>query len=82
MHHVHSSVARCGEPRIRLMDEANTSITLGIGITDRPTTIGRAVIDDDHLQRHIGLAEDRVEALLEVGRYVVDGDYDREKRRG
>ena len=58
------------------MDEANTSITLGIGITDRPTTIGRAVIDNDHLQRRIGLAEDRVEALLEVGRYVVDGDYD------
>ena len=64
------------------MDETDTSITLGIGITDRPTTIGRAVIDDDHLQCRIGLAEDRVEAQLEVGRYVVDGDYDREKRRG
>ena len=77
MHYIHSGIARCGEPCIRLMDEANTSITLGIGITDRPTTIGRAVIDDDHLQCRIGLAEDRVEARLEVGRYVIDGDYDR-----
>ena len=82
MHYIHSSVARCGEPRIHLMDETDTGIALGIGITDPPTTIGRAVIDDDHLQCRVGLAEDRVEALLEVGRYVVDGDYDREKRRG
>ena len=64
------------------MDETDTSITLGIGITYRPTTIGRAVIDDDHLQRRVGLAEDRVEALIEVGCYVIDGDYDREKRCG
>ena len=64
-HLTEGGVARRPGPNIRLTDEAETSVGVHPPLRDRTRAVGRAVIDEDALERRIGLGGDGCEALVE-----------------
>ena len=59
-----------------IVDEAHLSVASGYRLDDRPRTVGRAAVGDDDLVSfgRIVLLQDRLEARLDVARFVEHGN--------
>src|SRR5581483_3022295 len=55
---------------------------LGKGLRDLAAAVGRAVVDDDHLERLVLKGEDALERLAQERLRVVDRDDDADERTG
>ena len=74
-----SRIACGGEPAVRRPHDRRDTRILP---EHRPRVVGRAVIDDHHLEVPERLGEDALQALGEVRGAVVGRDDDRDERHG
>ena len=68
---IQTDITRHAESAILLMDDAEARIPFREIVANLPRAICGTVIDDDHLKVAVGLGEDAVQSLNEVGTYVV-----------
>ncbi len=69
-------VAGRPEPGVLLAHDAHAVVGRRVPRDDVHRPVGRPVVDDDHLEVAVGLAEDRGEAGVDVVLDRVDGDHD------
>ena len=66
---------------VGLVEDAKTGILCRIFVEDRAGAVGGAVIDANRLPVGEGLSENRVQALAQIRRYVIDRNDDGEEWR-
>ena len=65
-------IARSTDTTIRAVEDMDTRVFLGIGITDVTAAIGAAIIDEQAFVVRIRLGQDAVETRREIGGSIVD----------
>ena len=64
------------------VDDRDARVDTSIHVADRQADIFAAVVDEQDLQIFIPLFADALDAAGQIGRRIVDGDHDTDKRCG
>ena len=72
---VDADVARRAQAAVLLVDDGQPSVPACLLVAQLARAVRRAVVDHDDLKVAVGLRDDAVQRLPEVGQHVVDGHY-------